>query len=88
MATKKVPAELPPIDADADVRRAFQMALLQQLQSGECSAAWGDVARRYLADVEQQRQWELSRADLEIQADKPTQVERQLDLKRLPFPVE
>jgi hypothetical protein len=73
----------------ADLRQAFELALLQQLQSGEMSAAWGEIARKYLADREAAARWQVERADLEMTAQKERtrETDQQVDLmRRLPFP--
>jgi hypothetical protein len=73
----------------ADLRCAFELALLQQLQSGEMSAAWGEIARKYLADRDATVRWQAERADLEMTAQKERtrETEQQVDLiRRLPFP--
>ena len=78
------------VDAsDADLRRAFELALLQQLQSGEMSAAWGEIARKYLADREAAARWQAERADLEMTAqnERTRETQQRADLmSQLPFP--
>jgi hypothetical protein len=73
----------------ADLRHAFELALLQQLQSGEMSAAWGEIARKYLADREAAARWQAERADLEMTAQKERtrETQQRADLmSQLPFP--
>jgi hypothetical protein len=79
------PLAAPSVDHEEDVRAAFQMALLAQLQAPEVSASVLDVCRKWLADRETARQWAVDRADLEIQADKSEPKPLQITSTTLPF---
>jgi hypothetical protein len=92
------PLVAPSVDHEDDVRQAFQLALLQQLQAPEVSASVLDVARKFIADRETARQWSADRADLELQAESkkplpfladgtPNPEHRMVSMvKKLPFP--
>jgi hypothetical protein len=85
-----------------DLRRSFMLALSDSLKTGEKVAAGTlEVVRKYLADVDAERRWQVEQAALvagasgtatapttsEAPAPTPARVIHGVDLDKLPFPV-
>ncbi len=76
-----------PDESEADLRRAFELALADGMRGDKVNASMLDVVRRYLADRDAERRWKQESQGFAPADDsaKPAQP-ASYDPSRLPFP--